>query len=124
MQEASFYISKSGGFMATPNDQVLSSRISRRLANFKLSDSVVQKLADRVLVDGLSIARFDPCIYGICVDYFTNKPPRLDKLRPDVGISKWEVFPYGIIDWDRFLVRIAFNVDELEGKGLTRGFHH
>lgn len=102
----------------------LTARISKRLANFKLSDQVIHQLADRVLIDGLSIARFDPCIYGICIDYFTRKPPRLDKLRPDAGISKWEVFPYGIIDWDRFLVRVAFNVDELEGKGLTRDFIH
>jgi hypothetical protein len=39
-------------------------------------------------------------------------------------VSKWEVFPYGIIDWDRFHVRVAFEVDELEGKGLMREFGH
>ena len=104
--------------------EALSKRMSKRLANFKLGDKVIHDLADRVLIDGLSIARFDPCIYGICVDYFTPEFPPLNKLRPDIGIAKWEVFPYGIIDWDRFLVRIAFNVDELEGKGLVRDFQH
>jgi hypothetical protein len=100
----------------------LSARMSKRLANFKLSDAAIKGLADRVLIDGLSIFRFDPCIYGICIDYFSDKMPRLDVLSPKHGIAKWEVFPYGIIDWDRFHVRIAFNVDELEGKGLMREF--
>ena len=102
----------------------LSARMSKRLANFKLSDTVISELADRVLIDGLTIARFDPCIYGICIDYFSDKMPKLDKLTPKHGIAKWEVFPYGIIDWDRFRVRIAFKVDELEGKGLMRDFSH
>ena len=110
--------------MATVNTQDLSARMSKRLANFKLSDAVIKGLADRVLIDGLSIYRFDPCIYGICIDYFTDKMPRLDKLTRAQGISKWEVFPYGIIDWDRFHIRVAFEVDELEGKGLMREFQH
>jgi hypothetical protein len=90
----------------------MTERLSHRLANFKLSDAVITALAERVLIDGLSIGRFDPCIYGICVDYFTNKPPRLDHFNAKLGIAKWEVFPYGIIDWDRFHVRVAFSVDE------------
>jgi hypothetical protein len=102
--------------------KTMTERLSHRLANFKLSDAVITALAERVLIDGLSIGRFDPCIYGICVDYFTNKPPRLDHFSAKLGIAKWEVFPYGIIDWDRFHVRVAFNVDELEGKGLMRDF--
>ena len=102
----------------------LSARLSKRLANFKLSDAVVKSIADRVLIEGLTIGRFNPCIYGICVDYFTDKMPRLDMLSPKQAISKWEVFPYGIIDWDRFHVRVAFEVDELQGKGLVGEFSH
>jgi len=29
-------------------------------------------------------------------------------------VVKWEVFPYGIIDWDRFHVRIAFESPEIQ----------
>lgn len=108
--------------MAPVTSKDLSLRMSKRLANFKLSDDVIKGLADRVLIEGLSIYRFNPCIYGICIDYFTDKVPRLDQLTGKLGIAKWEVFPYGIIDWDRFHVRIAFNVDELEGKAPMRGF--
>ncbi len=97
-------------------------RLSKRLANYKLTDATIKRLADRVLIDGLSIAWFNPCIYGICIDYFTDQMPRLDVLSPKLGISKWEVFPYGIIDWDRFHVRVAFEVDELVGKELVGGF--
>jgi len=110
--------------MATMNRKQVPAQLSKRLANFKLGDAVITKLADRVLIDGLSIGRFNPCIYGICVDYFTDKMPELNVLSPKHGIAKWEVFPYGIIDWDRFHVRIAFTVDELEGKGLMRDLTH
>ena len=110
--------------MPPVNPKQLSTRLSKRLANFKLSDAAITALSRRVLIDGLSIARFDPCIYGICVDYFTETMPKLEVLSPKHGITKWEVFPYGIIDWDRFHVRIAFEVDELEGKGLEREFIH
>jgi len=100
----------------------LTARMSKRLASFRLSDATVRRLADRLLIEGLEIGRFDPCIYGICVDYFTDELPRPDRLSPKLGIAKWEVFPYGIIDWDRFRVRIAFEVDELEGRAPERGF--
>lgn len=110
--------------MPPVNAKQLSARMSRRLANFQLSDAVINGLSERVLIDGLSIARFDPCIYGICIDYFSDKMPRLDVLTPKHNVAKWEVFPYGIINWDRFLVRVAFQVDELEGKGLVGELGH
>jgi hypothetical protein len=99
----------------------LSGRMSKRLASYKLTDAVIKRLADRVLIEGLEIARFDPCIYGICVDYWTRELPRPD-FNIKRGISKWEVFPYGIIEWDLFHVRVAFEVNELEGKVTPRGF--
>jgi hypothetical protein len=105
------------------NSKDLSARLSKRLANFNLGDSVIGKLADQILVDGLSIGWFDPCIYGICVDYFTDHLPRLEGLSSNPFVSIYEVFPYGIIQWDRFLVRVAYRVDELEGKGLVREFN-
>jgi hypothetical protein len=101
----------------------LSGRMSKRLASYELGDDVIKRLVDRVLIEGLEIARFDPCIYGICIDYWTRELPRLD-FDIDRGISKWEVFPYGIIVWDLFRVRVAFEVDELEGKVTPRGFHN
>ena len=71
----------------------LSERMSKRLANFKLGDQVIKGLAQRVLVEGLSIARFDPCIYGICIDYFTDRIPRLDRLTAKQGIAKRADYP-------------------------------
>lgn len=103
----------------SPKD--LSGHMSKRLASYKLTDATIKRLADRVVIDGLNIGRFHPCIYGICVDYWTDELPRLD-LKADRGIARWEVFPYGIIDWDRFHVRVAFEVNELEGRVSPRGF--
>lgn len=94
--------------------------MSKRLASYKLSDAVIKGLADRVVIDGLSIAKFHPCMYGICIDYFTDKLPKLDALKHHHGITKWEVFPYGIIDWDRFRVRVAFQVDGIK-EGIDVG---
>src|SRR3954469_6112682 len=100
----------------------LSSHLSKRLASYKLPDSVIKRLADRVMIDGLEIGRFNPCIYGICVDYWTRELPQM-KLDVDRGIARWEVFPYGIIRWDLFHVRAAFEVNELEGRVSPRGFN-
>jgi hypothetical protein len=38
-------------------------------------------------------------------------------------VAKWEVFLYSIVEWDRFHVQIAYNVDELAGKvgGIAAG---
>ena len=93
-----------------------SQRLSKRLATYKIKDDVISKLADRVIVEGLDIKKFDVCMYGICVDYYTDKIPKLDGIlsRPDV--ARLEVFPYGIIEWDGFRVRVGYNVDELAGR--------
>jgi hypothetical protein len=109
--------------MSPVSAEDLSGRMSKRLASYKLADGVVKRLVDRVLIDGLEIVRIDPCIYGICVDYWTKDLPRPD-FSIKRGISKWEVFPYGIIVWDLFHVRVAFEVNELEGKVTERGFHN
>ena len=96
--------------------KLLAQRLSKRLANFKISDAIIAKFADRVFIDGLDIKKFDICIYGICIDYHTDKIPRLDAFLKQVDVAKFEVFPYGIIDWDHFHVRVGFAVDELAGK--------
>jgi len=108
----------------TPKE--LSTAMSRQLANYNLSDDVIKSLAERVTIEGLFLGRFNPCIYGICIDYFTDKIPNLATLTIKQKVAKWEVFPYGIIEWDRFHVQVAFNVDELGGKvgGLGGGFGH
>ena len=92
-------------------------RLSKRLANFNVKDATIKEIAARVMVDGLTITRFDVCIYGICIDYYSTKPPRFDRFFERAGPSRWEVFPYGIIDWDYWHVKAEFNVDELAGAG-------
>jgi hypothetical protein len=105
----------------TPKE--LATAMSRQLANYNLSDDVIKSLAERVTIEGLFIGRFNPCIYGICIDYFTDKIPNLAGITIKQKAAKWEVFPYGIIDWDRFHIKVAYNVDELAGKvgGITAG---
>ena len=94
----------------------LSQRLSRRLSSFKVKDDVISKLADRVLVDGLRLEKFDVCIYGLCIDYFSDKIPRLEGILAKPDVARLEVFPYGVIAADRFRVRVSYNVDELAGR--------
>ncbi|HYJ84541.1 MAG TPA: hypothetical protein VEW46_00625 [Pyrinomonadaceae bacterium] len=97
----------------------LQKRLSKRLANYKINDAAIKELAERVMVEGMTITRFDVCIYGICLDYYSTKPPKLDGFytRAGSGASRFQVFPYGIIDWDYWHVKAEFNVDELAGAG-------
>lgn len=103
------------------NSKDLSQRLSTRLANFKLDDKAVAKLADRLIIDGLDIRKWDVCIYGICVDYFTDRIPKLDGILSRGDIARIDVFPYGIIEWDRFRVHVSYNVNELEGRSAGLG---
>ncbi len=107
--------------MPALTSKVLAQRLSKRLANFKISDAIINKFADRVFIDGLDIKKFDICIYGICIDYHTDKIPKLDGFLKQIDVAKFEVFPYGIIDWDHFHVRVGFAVDELAGRVGAQG---
>ena len=104
---------------ANPPAKDLAKRLSTRLASYKLTDAAITKLTDRLLVDGLVLHRWNPCAVGICIDYFTDKTPDLDIFRKR-GVAGLEVFPYGIIDWDRWHVRVGFEVDELQGKVINQ----
>jgi hypothetical protein len=88
----------------------LSTQLSKRLASFKVKDKVVKDLAKSLATDGLKIGRLGPCAYGICFDLWSDKAPKLDALLAHKAISHIEIFPYGIIDWDRFHVKIGVEV--------------
>jgi hypothetical protein len=105
-----------------PSSKDISTTLSRQLANYKLSDELIRSLGDRLFIEGLNIGRFHPCIYGICADYFTDKLPNFRTISAKDNITQWEVFPYGIIDWDHFHVRVTFAVDELAGHRFNQGF--
>jgi hypothetical protein len=107
---------------ANPAAKDLAKRLSTRLANYKLTDATITRLTERVLIDGMVMHRWSPCALGICIDYFSDKTPDLDMFRKR-GISRFEVFPYGIIDWDRWHVRVGFEVDELQGKVINHAQH-
>lgn len=112
-----------------PQDPVpvkeMSNRLSKRLAGFGLKDEVVGRIAERILIDGLHIKKFDLCIYGICTDYHTDRIPKLDGILSKLDVARLEVFPYGIIGWDHFHIRVGFKVDELAARiGGVRDLGH
>ena len=98
------------------SDKVLSERLSKKLANFELSDEVIAKLANHLLIDGLEINNIDVGFpYGVIADYFTSEIPKLNDILTRADISRFEIFPYGIIIRDRFHIRVTYTPDELEG---------
>lgn len=107
-----------------PSSKDLSKRLSKRLASFELKDDVLGRIAERVLIDGLHIKRFDVCMYGICIDYHTGTVPKLEGVFSRTDVARVEVFPYGIIGWDHFHVRVGFIIDELAGRSGGRGLGH
>ena len=89
------------------------------VASSKLPATTVNQIADRVLVEGLEIHRINPCIYGICIDYFTEKLPSSRSTRrrsSRSGRSSRTASSSGISSTS------AFGVPELEAQGLVPGF--
>ncbi len=89
---------------------VISAPVARKLASLKVKDVTVKKLTLALAKQGFQVGRINPCIYGICIDFFTDKTPRIDTLLGHKGIASIEIFPYGIIDWDRFHVKVGVQV--------------
>lgn len=107
--------------MATLTKKQLGLRLAKQLADLNLTDKEINAIADRVLVKGMDLGRLGPCPVGICGDFFTPKAPKTEFLVKLPGIVKWEVFPYGIINPDRFHVRIAFASNEIQQRAHVAG---
>lgn len=89
--------------------------LARRLASRELADDVLETVASKILRDGLKIGGVDFCPYGICIDYFSDRPVSLDGFLKDTTYRAVKLFPYGILVDDLFRVQVEMNVPELAG---------
>jgi len=101
--------------MATITKKQLSMGIAKQLAGNGFSDKDITAITDRMMLKDMEIGRVRVCPLGICGDFFSNKYPDLKGFAKYPGITKWEVFPYGILDWDRFHVRVTFDANAIKG---------
>lgn len=88
--------------------------LAERLANHRVPDRVVDSLAAEISVARHAPIGVDVCMYGICLDYFVDRPKLkdlLEELRIDHSLGGVRIFPKGIINPDKFLVQVERAVD-------------
>lgn len=103
------------GSMKAKEKKNVKRAMARALADRKVSDKAISAVVDR-LDFSERIRGVDPCIFGICWDFVTERPG-LDQLIDEalsVGrLGEIRVFPFGIVDPDLFLVHIEQDFDEI-----------
>jgi hypothetical protein len=92
--------------------------MAKRLAHHKISDDVLAKVSARVAKNGLKVGGIDFCPYGICIDYFADRPISIDELLEREKFRVVRLFPYGILVDDLFRIQVEMQVPELNELGL------
>jgi hypothetical protein len=83
--------------------------LARAVVGRKVEADAVERIAKRLSELDHKVRGVNPCIYGICLDYFVERP-EIDALLKEslsVGrVRKLEVFPWGIPRIDVFRVQV------------------
>lgn len=95
----------------------LQKALAKRLAHRDIKDDVIAAVSKRMIRDGLKIAAFDFCPYGICIDYFSDRPFSVDAYVKDNILRAIKLFPYGILVDDLWRMQVEMHVPELQGHG-------
>ena len=103
------------GAIAASSAKDVHKALAKRLAHRELKDDVISAISKRVVRDGLKIGGVDFCPYGICIDYFSDRPVSLDAFLKDTTFRAVKLFPYGILVDDLFRIQVEMNVPELAG---------
>ena len=101
--------------MQPTNTKEIHLALARRLATREVSDDTLKSVASRIIRDGLKIGGVDFCPYGICIDYFSDRPVSIDAFLKDTTFRAVKLFPYGILVDDLFRIQVEMNVPELAG---------
>ncbi len=91
--------------------------LAKRLAHRDIKDDAIAALSKRMVRDGLKIGGFDFCPYGICIDYFSDKPISVDGYLRDRILRAVKLFPYGILVDDLWRLQVELHAPELQGIG-------
>ena len=103
---------------AMNDDQQVHLALARAVAQRKIPDNTIKKLAAQLGTARTPIRRIDVCAYGICIDYFLTideiwkELPELLKVG-EGRVRGIEIFPWGIINPDLFHVHIEHEFDAI-----------
>ncbi|MEQ9498312.1 MAG: hypothetical protein RIT81_15675 [Deltaproteobacteria bacterium] len=87
----------------------LATALTKRLANFEVSDDDVRSLAESAIKLKARPTSIDICQYGFCIDYLVptaRLAEVMTGLAAQSGIRRIGVFPHGIIDPEAFRVNV------------------
>ena len=103
------------GAIAATSAKDVQKALAKRLAHRELRDDLIASIAKQIVRDGLKIGGVDFCPYGICIDYFTDRPVILDKVIAGGKFRAVKLFPYGILVDDLWRVQVEMHIPELQG---------
>ena len=103
--------------LTTTTAKDLQKALAKRLAHRDIKDDVIAAVSKRMIRDGLKIGGFDFCPYGICIDYFSERPISVDGYLKDRIRRSIKLFPYGILVDDLWRLQVELHVPELQGVG-------
>lgn len=86
----------------------LAAGLARRLAHRGVSDAQVKRIAEELVKRPVFPIGIDVCTQGQCQDFLVDKSDLVklvDSLHRERDLGSIRIFPKGIIDPDRFLVR-------------------
>jgi hypothetical protein len=100
--------------MKPTSNRAMHKALASRLAARDIPDDVLKSLADRLTIDDLTVGGIDFCPYGICIDYFSEKPVEVATFAPLGKYRELRLFPWGILDDELWRVRLEVQVPELQ----------
>ncbi len=92
--------------------------LADRLASRDIPDDVLKVISDRLTIEDMTIGGVDFCPYGICIDYFSEKPLVLEAFKGLGRYRELRLFPWGIIDPEIWRARVEVQVPELQKFGV------
>ncbi len=103
------------GSLGTTTAKDLHKALARRLAHRDIRDDAIAAVSKRMVADGLKIGGFDFCPYGICIDYFSDRPISIDGYLKDRILRAVKLFPYGVVADDLWRLQVELHAPELNG---------
>lgn len=95
------------------NKKQVAGSLAKYLAGHNFKAGALDKLAQGVVDSKMEPLGVDVCTHGICLDYVIDRKnlgDLIDTLKDRDGIAGIKVFPWGIVNPDRFRVTVEHAV--------------
>jgi hypothetical protein len=98
--------------------------LARAVAGREIDSGAVDALAERLEAFEYRVRGLNPCIYGICLDFFVERPVIDDLIEKSLQLGRvreLKLFPWGIPWPDLFHVQIEQQFEGIPDVGLPVG---